>query len=203
MPEYTKGGNLGITGLNVPDNPRPGEAKKIIVDVENTAAFIGPFDDDKCIKNATKGYDVDIIVELPDGSQRPTNTCLLKGGIATNAITIEEPFTVPSTEGEYTVRAKLELEGSGKSTAWVEEAVMVTRDPAEAPAVDDENDSSVEYPWTGDGNNNPGDGGNPLDDLTPDVGQELQGIGLLIVLLIGVYLLVQLPESGAEVASPI
>ncbi|WP_254272174.1 hypothetical protein [Haloarcula marina] len=65
----TKGGNIILRRVDVPDHVDPGESFEVDALVSNGAAYINPWDGDKC-GLAPPGYTIEVDFHGPDGATR-------------------------------------------------------------------------------------------------------------------------------------
>jgi len=203
--ETTKGGNVILRNVRIPDTVEPGETFAAKADVDNGAAFINLLDPDQCNPGTLNtGYNLSVKFEGPDGTVKEDGPAC--HGVTENGSQREEyskDFTAPMDADQATVKAWVVMRDSGKTTdAMSDTAEVSTEDPTQP---EDPDDSYGDGPigWNdGDGNNDDSDQNGPsLPDF--GLGDKLEGVGLLVVVALGVYLLVELGDSGAEVASPL
>jgi hypothetical protein len=175
-----KGGNVILRDVRVPDYVRPGEAFQAEADVSNGAAYINPWDPDKC-GLAPPGYNIAVKFDGPDGRTVTKRACHTTTEVGTRDKTYTATFTAPQDGTSAYVSANVILSGSGQQTGELSASAAVTQSTPDAPAdsgssTDDDGDSS--RPWTPD--KDPPNLPNPADVGT--------GV-LLALLLVGVALL--------------
>lgn len=157
MPESTKGGHLTLKRVQIPDEIRPGETYPVDVIVDNGAAFINPFDPDSCTDRSQDEQSVDgysVVIEIEAGSQSTTigPYCHVMSVVGANEEKLSTRLRAPEYGSDVSVKARLKLPGSGKSTGWVETSSPLDEDAPESP---DEIQDPGEDPDDGDGSSNP------------------------------------------------
>ncbi|WP_436924956.1 hypothetical protein [Halosimplex amylolyticum] len=205
MSETTKGGNVILRNVRVPDTVEPGETFTAEADVDVGGVFVNPLDPDHCnnASGAGAGYTLSVEFEGPDGTVKEAGpTCQLMTEVGENRSTYSKDFTAPMYDEQATVSARVVMRDSGKSTDEMSDTAEVSRDAPTEP----ENPDYTDGGSTGDNVNwNPPDPDDSDGPQFPDfgIGDKLEGVGLLVVVLIGVYLLVEMTEAGVEGASPL
>ena len=193
----TKGGNIILRRVDTPDRVSPGEGYEIDVTVSNGAAYINPWDPDKC-GLAPPGYKINVVIVGPNGERRESGeVCHTTTEIGSREETYSFELVAPETEDYAEVEAHVELVGSGKQTDSVASEFLVDAeeseqpdDPREDPGGDDGgNDDGGSAPW-----NNPG-GSDPSDPL--NIGGQMDKL----LLVLGLIALAWAADSGAEVIS--
>jgi hypothetical protein len=191
MAETTKGGNIILSDLRLPDEVRPGETFSAEAVVKNGAAYINPFDGDKC-GLAPPGYKLEVVFSGPNGREKVKGPdCLGTTEIGSRSRTYSATFTAPKS-GLTAVDVLVRLPGSGKKTSPLRETAPVSTTGTENPDSPG-SDGSGGGGWFGDGasgDNSSGSG--PFADL-----ENAANIGAaLVVLLVIAWVL----DSGAEIA---
>lgn len=187
----TKGGNIILRRVSVPDQVDPGEPYEVDVKVSNGAVFINPWDNDRCHGDAYDGYKLKVVLTGPNGEELTKGpVCHLRTSIGTKDETYT--FTVEAPQsGRAEVSAYVEMEKSGKRTDALEASTVVSSTPAEQPD-------------TGSSDDGGGGGGSGLFDGSPDptpgggtsFDTYAKGAGVLLVLLAIAWL----ADSGASIA---
>ena len=186
----TKGGNIILRRVSVPDQVDPGEPYEVNVQVSNGASYINPWEPDKC-GLAPPGYKLTVVLRGPSGERLTKGpVCHTTTEIGTRDETDSFTVTAPQS-GRAEVSAYVEMENSGKRTDKLEASSLVA---SEAPA----------QPDTGSSDDGGGGGGSGLFDGSPDptpgggtsFDTYAEGAGLLIVLLAIAWL----ADSGASIA---
>lgn len=176
MSETTKGGNIILRDVRVPDSVAPGEAFDVEVDVSNDAKFINPFDPDKCGIDP-EGYKIEVVIEHGAETRVKGPDCITMAVIGSKDKTYRATFTAPYVSGPSEVSAHVRMVGSGKQTREMEAATTVTEGAPSQPTDPGGNDSGgggIDWPG-GDGGS-----GNPLDGLD-DAAMALVIIAFLLV----------------------
>jgi len=131
----TKGGNVGLRRVSAPNQVDPGEPFQVDVEVSNGAAYINPWDPDKC-GLAPPGYKIEVVLKTPAGetlSKGPL--CHTTTEVGTRDVTYT--FTVDAPDdpgGRAEVEAHVELAESGKRTDAVEASTLVSDEAASQPS---------------------------------------------------------------------
>jgi hypothetical protein len=186
--ETTKGGNIILSDLRIPDEVRPGETFTAQAVVKNGAAAIGPFDPDKC-GLVPPGYKLKVVFTGPDGRENVKGPdCLGTTEIGSRSRTYEATFTAPES-GLARVDALVRLPGSGKETSPLREETPVSTTATETP--DAPGDSGSGGGWLDDSPDAP-DGSGPFS--------ELEGAASVATVLIVLVAVAWALDSGAELA---
>lgn len=186
MAARTKGGNIILSDVRVPDYVEPGESFEVEAVVSNGAAYINPWDPDKC-GLAPPGYKIAVEFEGPDGRTITKRACHTTTEVGTRDVTYTATFSAPES-GSARVEAKVRMRGSGKETPVVSASADVTEQSPE----------QSDGPTPGDGD---GGGGNPWGNNAPEA-PDLPDAGdigtgaLLALLLVGA---VFVTSGGASV----
>lgn len=183
MEARTKGGNIVLRDVRVPDSVRPGESFTAEAEVSNGAAYINPWDPDKC-GLAPPGYKIAVEFEGPDGRTVTKPACHTTTEVGSRDVTYSADFTAPDS-GAARVEAKVRMRGSGKETAVVSASADVTDQAPEEP--DDPTSGGGGNPW-----DLPDGGDNPI----PDGGDVGLGVVLALLLVGGVLLTSGGPAVG-------
>jgi len=132
MSESTKGGNIILRSLSVPDDVEPGETFRAEAEVSNGAAYINPWDPDKC-GLAPPGYKLEVVFEGPGGQSVVKGpACQPTTEVGTNDETYSATFTAP-TAGRARVEVFVRLPGSGKRTQAIDASASVSEGEPAAP----------------------------------------------------------------------
>lgn len=178
--ERTKGGNIALRRVDVPDAVEPGESFEAVATVSNGAAFINPWDGDKC-GLAPPGYKLNVVFEGPDGTTIEKGPdCLGTTEIGANEKEYRAVFDAPES-GRAEVDAHVRMENSGKTTGVVSASANVSEDAptSSSPPGGSSNSGLPDF----DGGNG---GGGPLAQVN----------GLMTMVVV-VMLIGALIESGA------
>jgi|GEM_PF-5040512 len=187
----TKGGNIILSRVSAPDNVEPGESFTVEALVSNGAAYINPWDPDKC-GLAPPGYTLEVVFSGPGGERTAGPACHTTTEIGTRDETYTATFTAPESGGTVDVEAEVVLPGSGKSTSAEGDTVTVTSTRPEEPEDPGSNSSGGSGGGGGGGGGMPNfSGSNPVDSLESGAA----AIGAVAVLLLLVY-------AGTEGVSP-
>jgi hypothetical protein len=188
LSESTKGGNVILRRVSVPDHVDPGEAFEVDVKVEVGGAYVDPWDPDKC-GPAEDGYRIEVVLDTDAGRLTKGPTCQLITEIGET----EQIYTFSAMapiSGRAEVEAHLRLPGSGKQTDSVEASALVTDEPPEE-ANDPGNGNS------NDENGDPNNGNNPLNDL---FGGSLGQLKWVVVLALIAWVLSSTSDISEAVA---
>ncbi|WP_254272194.1 hypothetical protein [Haloarcula marina] len=181
----TKGGNIILRRVDVPDHVDPGESFEVDALVSNGAAYINPWDGDKC-GLAPPGYTIEVDFHGPDGATRTKGPmCHTTTEVGTRDETYTATFTAPEDGGEVEIEANVRLPGSGMETG-TESAVLTVAEghvPTPEPPGDDSN----------------GDGGGGLD-LGGAGGRNLKLAAGAIGLLALLWVLAPYAQLGASLS---
>jgi hypothetical protein len=186
--ESTKGGNVILRSVTVPDNVDPGDPVEVEAQVENGAAVIGPFDPDRCAGDTMDpGYHTTVEFEGPDGTVKTAGpTCLKGAAVGTGETDFTRSFYgLPA--GDHRFSARVVMRDSGKSTDWMSDSTVVSENTVQSP---EDTENSTPGDDSEDDNSN---------DPLPDVNAGLSGIGALVV---GVVVLVVILESTSKGPNP-
>lgn len=190
----TKDGNIILRSVDVPNQVDPGEPFDVDVEVSNGAAYINPWDPDKC-GLAPPGYKLRVVLDGPSGEELTKTAC----HTTTEAHTRDETyrFTVSAPDaGRAEVEAHVEMRGSRKRTDTLEASTLVSDERAAQPDPgpnDDSSDSRWNLPGNDDESND--DNSNPFaPDVDLDLGQQAT-LALGVVALLAVAWTV---DSGAD-----
>ncbi|GAB7012042.1 hypothetical protein [Halolamina salina] len=186
----TKGGNVVLKELALPDSVEPGEMAEAQIRVKNRAIVINPLDGDRC-NNPVAGYKMRAGLTLPSGETVYTNEKCVAGDFSNH--TWAKTFEVPDDGGDYTVEAWVEMTGSGKTTDTLEQSLSITSTPPETPddGGSDDNDGGNGLPWLPSGGSTP----DPSDPL--NIGGQMDKL----LLVVGLIAVAWAADSGAEVIS--
>lgn len=193
MSETTKGGNVVLRSVSVPDTVAPGERFTVEATVRNGAAYIDPFDPDGCNVGASesRGYELEVNFDGP-GRQEATDgpACHKSAVVGVNEVVYSTTFQAPETEGPEAVSATVKLLESGKETAAVSDRLTVTENAPSQP--EDRDGQGDTGPIFGDGSSDPNapGGSGPFSDLE---GTANIVVGLIVVVAWAL-------DSGAEIA---
>jgi len=188
----TKGGNVILRRVSVPDQVDPGEPYEVDVKVSNGAGFINPWDPDRCHGDAYDGYKLSVVLEGPNGEALTKGpVCHFRTTIGTKDETYT--FTIDAPEsGRAEVSAYVQLEHSGKRTDALEASTLVSDEQAAQPdpgPSDDGGNGNDFIPDTG--------GDSPVPDPTSgSVDTYAKGAGLILVLIAIAWI----ADSGASIA---
>jgi hypothetical protein len=180
MAARTKGGNIILSDVRVPDYVEPGESFEVEAVVSNGALAIAPWDPDYCGNYSTdEGYKIAVEFEGPDGRSVTKRDCIGMTEVGTRDVTYTATFTAAQS-GAARVEALVRMPGSGKETAVVSASADVTE---QAPEQSD-------GPTPGDGDSS--GGGNPwdLDDDNPIPDGGDVGLGVVLALVLVGFVLV-------------
>jgi len=159
--ESVKSGNIILRDVSLPDDVAPGETFRVEAEVSNGAAYINPWDPDKC-GLAPPGYSIEVVFEGPGGQSVVKGPdCLTTTEVGTRDRTYSATFTAP-TAGRARVEAYVRLPGSGKRTQAMDASASISEG---APAVPDD----------------PDDGGDGGGGSGPDIEGSAKWIGIAIV----------------------
>ena len=200
----TKGGNVLLKDVSLPGSVEPGESLVAEVTVKNRAAWINPFDGDRC-NNPFAGYKMRIGYLTPSGETKYTNEKCVAGDGSSQTWSVEG-LTAPEEEGSHDFEAWVEMTGSGKTTDSITQSFSVTSTPVETPDDDGANNSDDGLRPLGDAD---GDGHRNFADPEPHNPEVPSGGGPLniggqidkLLLVLGVLAIAWAADSGAEVLS--
>jgi len=186
----TKGGNIILRRVSVPDQVDPGEPYEVNVQVSNGASYINPWEPDKC-GLAPPGYKLTVVLRGPSGERLTKGpVCHTTTEIGTRDETYSFTVTAPQS-GRAEVSAYVEMENSGKRTDKLETSTIVSSTPAAQPD-------------SGGGDDGGGSGGASGlfgDSPTPNptgtsFNTYAKGAGVILVLLSIAWL----ADSGSDIA---
>lgn len=185
----TKGGNIILRRVDAPDSVDPGQTFEVEAKVSNGAAYINPWDPDKC-GLAPPGYKLEVEFYGPNGATRTVGpACHTTTEVGTRDETYSATFTAPETEGEVRVEANVRLVNSGKQTGTESATVTVSSGYVPGP----------EEPGGDDGGSDD-NSGNPLPEFGNGSGTQLKlaaaGLGVLVLL----WLLAPYAQLGASLS---
>ena len=190
----TKGGNIILRRVDTPDRVSPREGYEIDVTVSNGAAYINPWDPDKC-GLAPPGYKLNVVIVGPNGERRESGeVCHTTTEVGSREETYSFELVAPESEDYAEVEAHVELVGSGKQTDSVASELLVSAEESEQP----------DNPRDGGGGNDGGDGSwTPPVGSTPDPSDPLNIGGQIdkLLLVLGLIAVAWAADSGAEVLS--
>jgi hypothetical protein len=162
MTESTKGGNVVLKNVHVPDSPRPGSLMTVEAVAENHAKVISPWGDaDRC-GTTPPGYRVEAEFRLPDGSivtEGPA--CISNTDLPGADHTFDTDVAAPESEGQHEIQARLTLPGSGRQTGWMSQTFHFPADSATEPDRQD-GGSGIDFGLGGDGGGDAG-GSDPFN----------------------------------------
>lgn len=202
MSKSTKGGNVILRDVRVPDQVSPGETFEVEAEVANGALAINPWDPDACTDDSLDDAAYELVVDFngPNGETRQDGPfCLAITELGTKDTIKTATFTAPSTSGTETIGANVRLPGSGKETGEVSDTLVVSGSDAETPEDTDDGDGGgVDWGGDDDGNGDGGDGPQ-LPSFGPD-GTGLKVAAGFVGVLLLLWLLAPYAQLGASLS---
>lgn len=154
---------MHLSDLDLPSEAvAPGAPVEAQVTITNGAAFITPFDEDGCDAGSSRGYKTVTTLDVDGLETQTERQCVGIAAVGVNKVTHRFSFMAPEDTGDYSVTARLALEGSGLATAGMHDTFTVSESGGDVGDPDDEDDQDDAGGWTPPWMDNPNDGGGGL-----------------------------------------